>query len=553
MTHGFKLLEKISLCCKGRTFTGVEYPENSMATGWSDNITGDVVNTIPFIRLHHSFHPAAQALYQPHGVKLTMTKNLSTIKSSKKTKEKRIKAKYIEMMNPYVAGIDIGSRSHFVAAPIISEDSHEIVVKEFSCFTSDLHALADWLEECKVTSVAMESTGVYWIPLYELLESRGLDVNLVDARHAKNVTGRKSDVEDCQWLQQLHASGLLSPAFRPADDILPLRNYMRQRENLIKSASTAVQHMQKALSQMNLHLSNVLSDIAGLTGMAIIRSILAGVSDPKELAKLRHRNCKQPQDVIEKSLTGNYRSEHLFSLQQALETFDFYQKQILECDKQIESALAHLAVPSVNEDKTEESQPSCSPIEIPRTYKGHGNSFYFNPLDLLQTLNGVDVTKIPGIEANLAVKILSEIGTNMKKWRSEKHFTSWLGLSPENKVSGGKQLSARTKISSNRAAECFRLAAFALYQSKTALGAFLRRIKAKHGAPKAITATARKIAVIFYSMLTKGTEYVEAGLHCYEERYKERVLKGLQKRAQELGCMLVPIPSANAQQELAHA
>lgn len=482
-----------------------------------------------------------------------MTKKLSTIKTSKEAKEKRVKAKYIEMMNPYVAGIDVGSRSHFVAAPIISKDSHEIVIREFSCFTPDLQVLADWLEECKVTSVAMESTGVYWIPLYELLESRGFDVNLVDARHVKNVTGRKSDVKDCQWLQQLHASGLLSAAFRPSEEILPLRSFMRQRENLIKSSSTAVHHMQKALSQMNLHLSNVLNDIVGLTGVTIIRAIVSGVHDPKGLAKFRHRNCKQPQEVIEKSLTGSYRSEHLFSLQQALETFDFYQKQILECDKQIETTLARLTPPPIDVDSKEKSQISCLTLEAPRTDRRNGNLFYFNPLDFLQTLNGVDVTKIPGIEANLAVKILSEIGTDMKKWRSEKHFTSWLGLSPENKVSGGKRLSSRTKTCSNRAAECFRLAAFSLYQSKTALGAFLRRIKAKHGAPKAITATARKIAVIFYSMLTKGAEYVEAGLQCYEERYKEHVLKGLQKRAQELGCMLVPAPPVNAQMEQAHA
>jgi transposase len=526
----------------------------SMATGCGDNIIGDVLsNTIPFIRLLYLLHPAAQALYQLYGVKQIMAKNLSTIKSPNTAKEKRVKAKYIELMNPYVAGIDIGSRSHFVAAPMISEESHEIVIREFSSFTPDLHALADWLKECKVTSVAMESTGVYWIPLYELLESRGFDVNLVDARHVKNVTGRKTDVKDCQWLQQLHASGLLSPAFRPADEILPLRSYMRQREELIKASATSVQHMQKAMSQMNLHLSNVLSDIAGLTGMQIIRAIVAGVRDPKKLAEFRDRRCKQPQEVIERSLTGNYRPEHLFSLQQALETFDFYQKHILECDKQIETTLARLTPSPIDVDRKEKSQISCLALEAPRTDKRNGNLFYFNPLEFLQTLNGVDVTKIPGIEANLAVKILSEIGTDMMKWKSEKHFTSWLGLSPENKVSGGKQLSSRTKTCSNRAAECFRLAAFSLYQSKTALGAFLRRIKAKHGAPKAITATARKIAAIFYSMLTKGTEYVEAGLHCYEERYKEHVLKGLQKRAQELGYMLAPISPTDVQQELAHA
>jgi len=547
------LLKRISLCCKGRSYNGVEYPIVSMATGWSDNISGDVFNTIPFIRLHHSPHPAAQALCQLYGVKLTMAKNMNTAKLINHQKEKRTKAKYIETMNPYVAGIDIGSRSHFVAAPSITEETHEIVVKEFSCFTPDLHALADWLKECKVTSVAMESTGVYWIPLYELLESRGFDVNLVDARHVKNVTGRKTDIEDCQWLQQLHASGLLSAAFRPSEEILPLRSFMRQRENLIKSSSTAVQHMQKALSQMNLHLSNVLSDIAGLTGMTIIRAIVAGEQNPKRLAEFRHRNCRQSQEVIEKSLTGNYRAEHLFTLQQALEAFDFYQQQILTCDKQIEAALAQL-IPSSLEEASENSQKALpTSSETPRTYKGHGNEFYFDPLDSLKAIHGVDLTKIPGIETNLVVKILSEIGTNMKKWKSEKHFTSWLGLSPENKVSGGKQLSTRTKTSSNRAAECFRLAAFSLYRSKTALGAFLRRIKATKGAPKAITATARKIATIFYAMLTRGTEYVEAGLQCYEERYKERVLKGLQKRAQELGYMLVSGPPMDAQMEQAHA
>ena len=269
-----------------------------------------------------------------------MIKNTHTIKSSTHQKEKRVKAKYIELMNPYVAGIDIGSRSHFVAAPIIKEGSHEIDIKEFSSFTPDLYALADWLKECQVTSVVMESTGVYWIPLYEILESRGFDVNLVNARHVKNVTGRKTDVEDCQWLQQLHASGLLSGAFREADEILPLRSYMRQRETLITASATSVLHMQKALSQMNLQLSNVLSDIVGLTGMKIIRAIVAGDHDPKKLAGFRDPRCKQPQDVIEKSLTGNYRREHLFSLAQALETFDFYQKQILSCDKQIEDILS---------------------------------------------------------------------------------------------------------------------------------------------------------------------------------------------------------------------
>lgn len=466
-------------------------------------------------------------------------------------KAKRVQAKYVELMNPYAAGIDIGSRSHFVAAPIITKDSHEICIREFSSFTPDLWLLAKWLKECNVTSVVMESTGVYWIPLYEILESQGFEVSLVDARHVKNVTGRKTDIEDCQWLQQLHASGLLSGAFRPNDKILPLRSYMRQRENLIKASSTSVQHMQKALTQMNLHLCNVITNIVGLTGMQIIRAIISGVHDPKILAKFRDPRCKQSQDIIEKSVTGNYRAEHLFSLKQAVETFDFIQAQVLNCDKQIEEALIALSPSSsssnidshsdTNIQNQNSKEEKIAKSQLPRSYKSRsGNKFYFDPSSMLQEITKVDLTKIPGIEVNAAVKILSEVGADLSKWKSAKHFTSWLALSPENKVSGGKQLSSRTKTSKNRAAEIFRLAAFSLHRSPTALGGFLRRIKSKHGAPKAITATARKIVTIFYSMLTQGTEYVEAGLYYYEEQYKERLIKGLQKRAQALGMALIP-------------
>jgi len=455
------------------------------------------------------------------------------------TKTSKKNAAYFEQINPYVAGIDIGSRSHFVAAPVAGDKKEhlEICVREFTSFTPDLEALADWLKTCQVTSVAMESTGVYWLPLYELLESRGFDVNLVDARHVKNVTGRKSDVQDCQWIQQLHACGLLAPAFRPEDKVLPLRSYVRQRDTLLTQAATCVQHMQKAMTQMNLHLSNVLNDITGLTGMTIIRSIVAGERNPKTLAKFRDPRCRQTIDVIEKSLTGHYRDEHLFSLKQALESYDFYQQQILACDQKIEQTLIDLNSGPIKPISGDDQQPlSCKP----RAYKTKkGNALYFNPLSHLNSILGTDVTKIPGIEANLAVKILGEIGTDMKKWRSEKHFTSWLGLSPNNKVSGGRRLSSRTMPSANRAANHFRMAAFALSHSKTALGGFLRRMKEKLGVPKAITATARKIAVIFYSMLTRGTEYVEAGLDYYEKQYKKRLLKGLQKRAVQLGYQLI--------------
>jgi hypothetical protein len=470
-----------------------------------------------------------------------MTNRTSTSKRPKTQEEKRVPASYVGIVNPYCAGIDIGSRSHFVAAPIIAEGVHDICIKEFASFTPDLYALADWLKELGVTSVAMESTGVYWIPLYEILEKRGFEVKLVDARHVKNVTGRKTDVVDCQWLQQLHACGLLSGAFRPADEILPLRSYMRQRKILIAESATAVGHMQKAMTQMNLHLTNVLNDIVGLTGMNIIRAIVAGERDPKKLAKFRDPRCKQPWEVIEKSLTGNYRPEHLFSLQQALEAFDFYQKQILFCDQRIEEALKDLNSTS---GVTPHDHGSDSKPVAPRTYRSKGgNALYFDPIPYLISMTKVDITKVPGIGANLAVSILSETGVDISRWKSAKHFTSWLGLSPENKVSGGKILSSRTQRSSNEAAEGFRMAAFSIQRSQTGLGGFFRRIKSKHGAPKAVTATARKIATIFYTLLTKGVEYVESGLQQYEENYKERIMKGLQKRARDLGMILMPDPN----------
>lgn len=471
---------------------------------------------------------------------------LKNKKDSQKNKNaKKSSVNYLDQINPFVAGIDIGSRSHFVAAPVRNaEGKLEIVVREFSVFTPGLIEMADWLKECQVTSVAMESTSVYWIPPYELLESQEFAVNLVDARHVKNVTGRKTDVTDCQWIQQLHACGLLSAAFRPADKILSLRGYMRQRENLIKSSARCAQHMQKAMTQMNLHLSNVLSDVTGKTGMLIIRAIGAGERDPKKLALHRDPHCKNTQDLIAESLTGNYRVEHLFSLHQALELFDFYQKQILECDQKIEGALVLLTPASTSKPDTKKTEDKANESKKtkPRTYKnGKGNVLYFDPSEHLFSLAGVNLTKIPGIETNSALKLLSEIGTDMNRWKTSGHFASWLGLSPENKVSGGKKLSSRTRPSANRAAICFRMAAFALSRSQTFLGAFFRRIKAKHGTAKAITATARKIAVIFYQMIKEGEEYVEAGMQQYEEKYQERLVKGMQKRASDLGYILVPI------------
>lgn len=447
-----------------------------------------------------------------------MAKNTPPLK--KDQKEKIVPASYLQQINPHAAGIDIGSKSHFVA---VRTSSGEINIKEFSAFTPDLYALAQHLKEHRVTTVAMESIGVYWLPLYEILEEKRFEVKLVNARHVKNVTGRKDDVKDCQWLKPLA--------------ILPLRAYNRQRSMLIAQMTTHIQHMQKALFQMNLHLTNVLSDITGLTGMKIIRSILAGERNPEILAQMRNPRCAKSKAEIEKSLTGNWREEHLFSLQQALELYDFYQKQILKCDEKIESALQVLNEGHIQMPRTQTSQE-----KKPRSYKKEGNALYFDVSAYLKCLTGVDLTKIPGIGGNTALMLLGEIGLDMSQWKTVRHFTSWLGLSPENKISGGKRLSSKTKPMSSRAAQILRIAASTLYRSDSALGGFLKRLKSRIGAPKAITATARKLAILIYSMLKNGTEYVEVGLDYYERQYKERLIHGIKKRAAQLGYTLAPLP-----------
>ncbi len=424
--------------------------------------------------------------------------------------------KHLQHINPHAAGIDVGSRSHFVAVP---EGTGEEPVREFSSFTDDLQLMADWLISCDITTVAMESTGIYWIPVFEMLENRGLDVKLVNARHVKNVPGRKSDVLDCQWLQQLHSYGLLAGAFRPAEQICALRAYVRQRMNLVRYAASHIQHMQKALAQMNLQLTNVVSDITGMTGMRIIKAILNGERDPLVLARMRDPRCKNSSAVIARSLRGNFRPEHLFNLKQAVDLHAFYQRQIDECDRQILEQLSSFDVgDSGNGPKSE------SPATIG---------------EALQQMTGVDLTRIDGIDSNSALKIIAEIGIDMNRWKSAKHFSSWLGLCPGTKISGGKVLSSKTKPVANRAAMTFRMAAFTLFRSKSALGAYLRRQRSRLGAPKAITATAHKLARLVYAMLKYGTDYVDAGQEYYEERYRTRVVQNLKRKAQELGFELI--------------
>jgi transposase len=430
----------------------------------------------------------------------------------------------LERINYHAAGIDIGSESHFVAVPA---EATATPVKQFGVFTRDLYALADWLKECHVTTVALESTGVYWVPLYEVLEARGFEVKLVDASKVKHVSGRKSDVLDCQWLQQLHSYGLLQGAFRPADEIVVLRGYVRQREMLVKSAATHIQHMQKALQQMNLRLEKVVSDITGETGMRIMKAILSGERDVQKLGAMRNYRCRSSAEEIAESLVGNYRQEHLFALKQAVELFEVYQQKIAECEAEMEHYLQSL--PHQREDE---------PPPLPKGEKQSRLSF--NVRDEAWKLMGVDLFRVQGLNAETVLRITSEVGVEVtSRFPSEKHFSSWLSLSPNQKVSGGKILSSKTKVSRNRAAAAFRQAAVSAGQSDSELGAYYRRMKARKGPAQAVTATAHKIARIYYHLLKTGEEYVDGGAQAYEEKYRERVLRNLKKRARGLGYELV--------------
>jgi transposase len=457
-----------------------------------------------------------------------MSENTRLTKELSIKKSKRV-PKHLEHINLLAAGIDIGATSHFVAVP---EGVSEMTVREFRTFTSDLYALADWLKQCGIQTIAMESTGVYWIPAFEILEEKGFEVKLVDARQVKNVSGRKTDVLDCQWIQQLHTYGLLNGAFRPTDEICELRSYIRQRSMLIQSASRYIQQMQKALTQMNVQLHHVIADITGGTGMKIIRAIDKGERDPSILAEHRDRRCKSSIDDIKAALTGNYRAEHLFSLKQSLELYDYFQEKIQACDDEIAKTMAKFST-SLNVSDTPVEQLNPSKKQVSK------NSPSFNLGAELHRLTGVDLLAVPGINHVSALQIIGEIGLDMTQWKSAKQFASWLGLCPGNKVSGGKRLSGKTKPSNNRAAAALRMAAFTLYRSQTSLGAYLRRLKSQKGPMKAITATAHKLAKIIYNMLRDGIEYKEAGQTYYEEQYRGRVLRNLRKKAAEFGFNLV--------------
>jgi transposase len=440
-------------------------------------------------------------------------------------KKARNSTSLLERIQPDAAGVDCGARSHFVAVP---SDRDPQPVREFRTFTADLDRLADWLEQCGVKTVAMESTGVYWIPLYEILEQRGFEVLLVNAHDVHNVRGRKSDVSDCEWLRELHSVGLLRASFRPAAAIVPLRSFLRQRETLVEETTTRINRMQKALTEMNLKLDSVLTDITGQTGRRIIRAILGEERNPERLAAHRDHRCHASQAEIVAALTGNYRAEHLFALKQNFAAYEFLLQQLAECDSEIEALLTSLAA-------QQPPPPTALPPARSKARPQHGQPRFEIRSPLHQLTGGVDLSQIDAIGPHAALQLVAEIGTDMHRWQTEKHFTSWLALAPNNRVSGGRRLSSRTPSSANRAAAILRRCAMSLTRTATALGAFYRRLATRTGKPKAITATARKLAVLVYRVLSGNLVYNDPGATAYHQLNRNRELKSLHKRAIRLG------------------
>jgi transposase len=450
-------------------------------------------------------------------------------------KGKRTKMDGLPQINPDAAGIDVGNAQHWVA---VSPDRDPEPVRRFDCFTADLYALADWLKRCRIKTVAMESTGVYWIALYEVLESCGFEVCLVNARQAKNLPGRKTDVKDCQWLQQLHSYGLLTRSFRPQIEIVILRRYLRHRGTLVQEAGTCIQRIQKALTEMNLQLANVISDLSGMTGLRILHAIVQGERNSQRLAAMRDRRMKASEEEIAKSLHGNWREELIFVVEENLSLYEIYQQKIGGCDERIEQ---HLKGMSAKVDD------ATNPIPCPRKRKrAHGNAPTFDLRRELYRVTGTDLTQIDGIDVVTAQTILADTGADMSAWRTEKHFVSWLGLCPDHRISGGKVLKRGTRKVVSRAATAFRLAASTLRRSQSALGAKYRRLQSRLGPAKTITAMAHHLARLFYRMVKYGSQYVDHGMAAYEERFREQQLKWLSKKAAELRFRLTPMEAPAA-------
>jgi transposase len=441
---------------------------------------------------------------------------------------KKVDWKALDIVHPEAAGIDVGGSEHWVA---VSPDRDSEPVRRFGCFTADLREMARWLIEKGVHSVAMQSTGVYWMPVFEMLEQNGLEVYLVNARDTKNLPGRKSDVQECQWLLKLHTFGLLGNSFQPPNEIRIARSYWRQRGNLVAQAGSAVQRIQKALTEMNIQLGNVLSDLSGVSGMKIIGTILEGERDPWKLAALARPEIKATPEDLAKSLEGNWREELLFVLKQEVDLYRFYQEQIIDCDLQLRKHLE-----SFGSSVDIRAQP-LGPK--PKGKKGSRNAPHFDLRSELYRITGIDWAQINGIDVLTAQTVIAEAGADLSAFPSEKQFTSWLGLCPTNEQSRRKILNRRPRKVVNRATVAFRNAAMTLLRSQSYLGAPYRRLRTRLGAPKAITAMARKLACLFYRLIKHGQQYVDKGTEYYEARYREQQIRSLAKRAQKLGLQLV--------------
>jgi transposase len=450
-----------------------------------------------------------------------------------KRSQKKVDWRAVEIVHPDAAGIDVGGSEHWVA---ISPDRDPEPVRRFGCFTADLREMARWLVERGVRSVAMQSTGVYWIPVFEVLEQQGLEVYLVNAQHTKNVPGRKSDVQECQWLLKLHTFGLLNNSFQPTDEIRIARTLWRQRGHLVAEAGSTIQRIQKVLTEMNVQLSNVLSDISGVSGMRIIGAILAGERDRWALAALVDSRVKATPEDVAKSLEGTWREELLFVLKQHVELYRIYQEKIHDCDLQLRKHLESLG---------SKVDISAQPVGLrPKGSKNSKNAPAFDLRTELYRITGIDWARIDGIDVLTAQTVIAEVGTDLSAFPSEKRFTSWLGLCPTNEQSGGKILNRRTRKVVNRATTAFRNSAVTLLRSQSYLGAQYRRLRTRLGAPKAVTAMARKLACLFYRLIKHGQQYVDKGTEYYEAKYREQQIRSLTKRAQKLGLQLVAANTA---------
>jgi transposase len=438
----------------------------------------------------------------------------------------------LPVLRPNVAGIDIGSTMHWVCGPAQADGIPN--VKTFGTTTPDLNALADWLTGQGVESVAMESTYVYWIPLHEILEARGIEVVLVNARHFRYVPGRKTDMKDCQWIQLLHSCGLLKGSFRPAEEICALRALQRQMDNLVEERTRCVQWMQKSLDQMNVQVHRAVTDLTGKTGMAIVRAIVAGERDPSKLAAYRDQRCKKTISEIAKHLYGNWRDEHLYNLGSALRLYDAVEAEIAVYDAELLAKLEAIQPPERNDDEPPPN-PNTSKEKAMRR-RGEQKK-----RTTLYRVAGVDLIQVDGIGIGGATTILTEIGPDLTAFAHEKSFVGWLRLAPRTPISGGKPIRKRRNgLGANRIASVLRMAAVSVQRTHTAIGAYFRRISRRKGAAVAVFATARKIATYVYRLLRYGAPYVDIGAAAYEAAYKQRRLSSLQQMANELGFNLLP-------------